>query len=167
MTIRKSQYEKIWDELDESMSIIMSGETEASKKEREKIYAKALAFALATFSHVGLDSVEAITKEALARYKMRTGKIPFRPTQGYVFSVEKANYSPEAYAAAKGEAAATRERAEATSGYSNRSGVHEIPKNKLSDKQQAAIKAGLSGGMSPKDLASLYHVPLSAVEALV
>ena len=153
---RKSTYEKIWDELDLTMTEIKTtGDSPA--KEKAKSYALGLAFALAEFKHITLDTVDAIRREANARYKMRTGEMEFRPTQGYVFDVKQANFSPEAIERAKKEAAETVERSADTT----------RPKSVLTDKQKIAVQAGLAGGMNPQDLATLYKVPLEAVRALV
>jgi hypothetical protein len=170
--IRKSQYEKIWDELDETTSRILGGEQNPS----EKAYAQGLAFALAAFAYVGLDTPQLIAREAKERWKMRTGEIPFRPTQGYVFNVENANFSPDAYLAQNGtdedrarlararqEAAAARAAAEAATPAKSRGKA----KKEFNPQQQQGIKMARTAGMSDADLAKMYGCTEADIKAVV
>jgi hypothetical protein len=171
----KNGYERIWDELDECVSVLKDPDTSPEKKEIERRYAQGLAFALAAIGQYDLHSVEQINKEANDRWKMRTGQIMWRPTQGYSWGTlddtpawEHPNneYWREQQAKlrerAKVEAAESRARAEAATPARSRGKV----KKTFTEAQLASIRMA-KAMISTADLAKMYGCTEADIEGVV
>ena len=172
----KNGYERIWDELDETVSILKDPDTPADKKETERRFAQGLAFALAAIGQYQLQTVEQINKEANERWKMRTGQVMWRPTQGYTWGLEDdtpawehpnneywREQQKKIQEKAKAEAAESRARAEAATPGKVKSIKSKVV---LTDQQIAGIRMA-KGMVSTSDLAKMYGVPEAEIEAVV
>lgn len=154
----KSIIEKLWDELDETVSLIQANPMQT---EGERRYAQGLAFALSLMVVPYFTTVQGVSKEALRRYKMRVGELEFEPTPGYNYNPIPAEdntrepHSPEyaaALAAARSDAAAARARAEAATPARSRA----LAGRSFTDKERAAILNARGAGFSDDQLAKVY-----------
>lgn len=176
----KNGYERIWDELDETVSILKdSAHLSVDEKEKEKRYAQGLAFALAAIGQYQLTTVEQINKEANKRWKWRTGQAPFTPTQGYTWGLEddtpawehpNNEYWRGVQERARKEAAEARANAEAatptTTPRASARAQRASTKKQLTEQQIAAIR--MAKAMIPSaDLAKMYGCTVADIEAVV
>lgn len=86
-----STLEKLWDELDEATSCLLEQRewktgTRTFRDTSLQAYCRGLAFALSMMTHPHFKTADDISREAVSRYKMRTGKIPFRQTPTYRYN---------------------------------------------------------------------------------
>ena len=167
----KSLIEKMWDELDDTVGLIQDEGPSSDVKAGLKKYAEGIAFCIAVMAEPYFTSVKGVSVEALRRWKMRTGQMEFAPTPGYEWYpslvVENARepYSP-AYQRAVEAAAGARARAEASSGVSTR--TRATARGRVwTDKEKSAIQAGLRGGFTEKELATMYSCTVAEIKSAV
>lgn len=153
---RPDSYERTWDELDNTITEIKTSEDPA-KRDSARQYAMGLAYALSRYGHFELTTVDAIRREALQRYKMRIGEIPFRNTQGYMIEKREPLLTEEQRDQLRKDVAETVARS--AEGIKPR-------RPALTVQQEMAIKAGLAGGLPSDQLAKLYNIPVSLVDSL-
>lgn len=151
------EIEKLWREIDDVIEALMS-ETpfRDMNPEQLKAYAQGLSFAIIIKEKPVFSSGREVSKEGVARWKMRHGKLDYRPTP----SRHVADYGP--LTPTGGWKPETPPTPPARKAAPRRASIPTIPADKL-----AVIRIGLESGMfTAVELASTYGVSVEAIRAL-
>lgn len=154
----RSTLEKLWDEMDDvTAALIEKRKYNNMQGEMLKGYCMGIAFNLSMVTHPYFRTMQEISREAGARYKMAKGKIPWRETPSYKYN-PMPTVEPNVI---KTEPAV--KRAPAKRLPAKKAG----PKITLSADKISAIKAGRGSGMfTDQDLADMYSVSVAEVIAV-
>jgi hypothetical protein len=160
----RSTLDKTWDELDDAVAALMEKREYNNMEGVElKGYVRGIAFMLSMMTHPYFKTITDISREAGARYKMSTKKIPWRPTPGY----HGHDPRPEPFTANVVSTSAMTRTTPAKKKAAPRA-KPAAPAVSLSADVVRAIKAaGGSGMFSPEDLAGMYGTNVETIKQLI
>lgn len=173
-----STIEKLWDELDDVTRAILEKRpwgTGAVVMEGEMLkgYARGIAFTLSMMTHPYFRTVREITQEAVKRYKIYKGEIPFEPTPSYRFEPRpSAPVAPPVGEKAAYHGATVPARPVTRTTRASRTAQRKAlePSKDLAkldtDKANAILAAYKGGFFSVEDLAKMYGVSEMTVRAI-
>lgn len=158
----KSILERGWDEVDGLMDQINDGNLEDIPRTKAQARVRGLAYALSMMSTPHYRSEDDVIRQAIKRYKMRQGTIPFEETFGYNFHSLPTEEKALGLRATKKATAAPPIREAVLPGAQFEV---EIKKRKLDDNDRAAIKKHMGSGMiTAIELGQMYQISEGAIK---
>lgn len=176
-----STTEKLWDQLDMATEAILNqkhlklGDLYLDGIQLRG-YARGISFALSMMCHPHFRTETDIAREAAARYKIRKGDMPFRPTPGYRFNPLPSPTSPppgtrEPHHGTTKPAAATGPAARKPRGTLSKAAQAAAARVDMSSidskKRQQILNGATMMGFSYDELATMYDVTVETIKVIV